>query len=140
MTVAMQEAVALGAALKKEPDTVQAASRAMRGFDKLLPTAWEFATSEDYRFATTEGPPITGKIRFAHRYLDHVFEIATRDEQVARTFTRVIHCLEPGEAVFKPHVFLPVLWQVLRGFNPRREMERALAAANLPQLTPASDS
>ncbi len=131
ITVAIQEAMLLKAAIAAEADLQKGVRRALNGFDKLLPVAWDFAIGEDYRYATTEGPPITRQIRFAHVYLDHVLDLCASYPLATRTFARVINCLDPATALFRPAIFFRVLLRMIFGKNPRA----ALRAKS--SLTPA---
>ncbi len=78
-------------------------------------TPWLLATSEDFRFPTTEGgrPGVTMKVM--HRYIDRVIAVGTVDDVVLDTFIGVVHLIQPPSALFHPSI----LARVLRG--PRRE-------------------
>ena len=78
-------------------------------------TPWLLATSEDFRFPTTQGgrPGITMKLM--HRYIDRVITVGTVDNVVLDTFIGVVHLVQPPSALFRPSI----LARVLRG--PRRE-------------------
>jgi flavin-dependent dehydrogenase len=82
---------------------------------KAVATPWLLATSEDYRFPTTEGGSPGPMTRVMHRYIDRVIAVATVDNVVLDAFIGVVHLVEPPSALFRP----PILARVLRG--PRRE-------------------
>ena len=82
---------------------------------EAVSTPWLLATSEDFRFPTTEGgrPGVTMKLM--HRYIDRVIAVGTVDNVVLDTFIGVVHLVQPPSALFRPSI----LARVLRG--PRRE-------------------
>ena len=82
---------------------------------KAVATPWVLATSEDYRFPTTEGGSPGAVTKLMHRYLDRVIAVATVDDVVLDVFIGVVHLVEPPSALFRPSI----LARVLRG--PRRE-------------------
>jgi 2-polyprenyl-6-methoxyphenol hydroxylase-like FAD-dependent oxidoreductase len=116
MTVAALEAVALGEEVERGPQAL--VGRALRRFCTIIKGAWQFATSEDYRWPTTEGGRRGVAERFGTAYVDQVTEVATRDPKVATTLIHVIHMNLPATALFRPHVLAPVLGRVLRGKKP----------------------
>ena len=82
---------------------------------KAVATPWLLATSEDFRFPTTEGGRPGPMTKVMHRYIDRVITVATVDDVVLDTFIGVVHLVEPPSALFRP----PILARVLRG--PRRK-------------------
>jgi 2-polyprenyl-6-methoxyphenol hydroxylase-like FAD-dependent oxidoreductase len=113
MTVATIEAMALGEEVRRGLEGL--ARRAQRRFAPIVGAAWQMATSEDYRWPTTEGGLVTRRDRFAAAYVDQVVEAAVRDPRVATTFIKVIHMQLPASALFRPHVLFPVVGRVLSG-------------------------
>jgi flavin-dependent dehydrogenase len=91
---------------------------------KAVATPWLLATSEDFRFPTTEGGRPGPLTKLMHRYIDRVITVGTVDNVVLDTFLGVVHLIEPPSALFRP----AVLARVLRG--PRRE------APNTPPPAP----
>jgi 2-polyprenyl-6-methoxyphenol hydroxylase-like FAD-dependent oxidoreductase len=88
-------------------------------FQKRLATAvstpWLLATSEDFRFPTTEGGRRGVTTKLMHRYIDRVIAVGTVDNVVLDTFIGVVHLVQPPSALFRPSIFA----RVLRG--PRRK-------------------
>jgi 2-polyprenyl-6-methoxyphenol hydroxylase-like FAD-dependent oxidoreductase len=111
ITVAALEARILGEETAKGIDGL--ARRCQNRFRKIVKDAWALATSEDYRWPTTEGPPVGPAIRLGHAYTDRVLEVAVMNVNVAATFGRVLHMKAPATALFRPHVLLPVLARLL---------------------------
>ena len=81
---------------------------------RAVATPWLLATSEDYRFPTTEGGRPSPATRLMHRYLDRVIAVATVDDRVLNAFMSVAHLLQPPSVLFSP----PIFARVMRG--PRR--------------------
>jgi flavin-dependent dehydrogenase len=71
--------------------------------------AWQLATGEDLRYATTRGPRPGPLGRLIYRYSDRVLATANGNPEVQRAFLRVLHLLDPPAALFHPRVLLPVL-------------------------------
>jgi flavin-dependent dehydrogenase len=78
-------------------------------------TPWLLATSEDFRFPTTEGGRPGVSMKLMHRYIDRVITVGTVDDVVLDTFIGVVHLVQPPSALFHPSI----LARVLRG--PRRD-------------------
>ncbi|MFI5309170.1 MAG: FAD-dependent oxidoreductase, partial [Polyangiales bacterium] len=117
MTVAALEALALGDELATGGlDGI--ALRAQRRFEKIVAPAWMFATGEDYRWATTEGPPAGYQARVSHAYVDHVLDLAMREPKVAARLVEVGQMLRPLSALASPRILLFVLGRVLTGKKP----------------------
>lgn len=81
---------------------------------KAVATPWLLATSEDFRFPTTEGGSPGPTTRLMHRYIDRVIATGTVDDVVLDTFIGVVHLIQPPSSLFHPSI----LARVLRG--PRR--------------------
>jgi 2-polyprenyl-6-methoxyphenol hydroxylase-like FAD-dependent oxidoreductase len=79
-----------------------------RGFQqKLAPVVkrvWMLATGEDFRWPQTEGGRPDRLTRFMHRYADRVTQLATTNEEVARTFVSAMHLVSPPSALFRPGI------------------------------------
>ena len=82
---------------------------------RAVATPWLLATSEDFRFPTTEGAGRSALTRVMHRYIDRVISVATVDNVVLDTFIGVVHLVQPPSALFRPSIVA----RVLRG--PRHE-------------------
>jgi 2-polyprenyl-6-methoxyphenol hydroxylase-like FAD-dependent oxidoreductase len=132
MTVAALEAVALGREVARGPKNL--ARRAQRRFRSIVGAAWQLATSEDYRWPITEGPPVSLSTRLGNAYMDHVVEVATENAQVACTFIQVIHMKRSAAALFMPHVLFPVLAHVLT----RKGTAQSRAVSNVSTDGPAA--
>ena len=51
-----------------------------------------------------------------------------RKAEIGITLARVVHCLEPAEALFKAHVLFPVLGEMLRFKDPRAALPQRATA------------
>ncbi len=112
MTVASLEAVALGDEIAKRGlDGI--AARAQKRFAKIIGPAWLFATGEDYRWTTTDGPPVPRQARIAHAYIDHILHLAVRDPKVAALIVEVGQMTRPVSALFSPGVVIQVLGRMV---------------------------
>jgi 2-polyprenyl-6-methoxyphenol hydroxylase-like FAD-dependent oxidoreductase len=116
MTVAALEAQALGEDLAKGLDGLSL--RTQRRYKKIVAAAWLFSTGEDYRWPTTEGPPVSIQARIGHVYTDHVLDLAVRDAKIAARLVEVAHMTKPFSALLSPGIALSVLGRVLTGKRP----------------------
>lgn len=91
---------------------LQGASRKFQAeLAKQNETPWLMATTEDYRFPTTEGARPGLATRAAQWYISRVVETAVDKRAVYIAFNEVTHLLRPPpSALFQPGV----LWEVLR--------------------------
>jgi 2-polyprenyl-6-methoxyphenol hydroxylase-like FAD-dependent oxidoreductase len=108
MTVAAVSADALDALA---PSAAQQgfARRAQRRIGSLLGLPWTMATTEDYRYPTTEGPKPSPALRLLHRYFDRVMLQGTVDPVVHRAFMDVQHLQRPPASLFSPAMLARVL-------------------------------
>jgi 2-polyprenyl-6-methoxyphenol hydroxylase-like FAD-dependent oxidoreductase len=113
MTVAAMGAQLLGAlfAAGRSPDLSPALFQ--RSLAARLKTVWSMATSEDFRFPTTQGS-VPFATRLAHRYLDAVLKAGARDMVVTRTVARVLQLLDPPTNLLRPRVVAQALVSGLR--------------------------
>ncbi len=86
------------------PGVVGLAARFQRRLAKANARPWLLATGEDYRFAEAEGPPPGLVVRLAHRYLDRVTALATRDPAVRHRFVEVVHLVRSPASLVAPGV------------------------------------
>jgi 2-polyprenyl-6-methoxyphenol hydroxylase-like FAD-dependent oxidoreductase len=97
-------------------------SRRSVQFQKMLAraiaTPWLMATSEDFRWDTTEGGQPSAFDRLMYRYMDGVMMLNTRDRNTLRTFVEVAHLVKPPTALFHPKIAIPVIQQLLKGDIP----------------------
>jgi flavin-dependent dehydrogenase len=104
-----------GLALQQWLTTGGTCAAFQRRLADVVATPWLLATSEDFRFPTTEGGRPGPLTKAMHRYLDRVLAVGTVDDVVFDTFIRVVHLVEPPTALFRP----AIMGRVVRG--PRRE-------------------
>lgn len=76
---------------------------------------WMLATSEDLRFAGTEGAIAGRSTKLMHRYIACVLQLASRKPSVRKRFLEVQGMLKGPSAIFRPSILLQVFWQVLAG-------------------------
>jgi 2-polyprenyl-6-methoxyphenol hydroxylase-like FAD-dependent oxidoreductase len=105
-----------------------------RNFQKRLArvnaTPWTLATGEDYRYRGTEGGLPSPMDRFMHRYINHVFQLTTRNIPVRRRFLEVQGMLKLPTVLFHPAVALRVLGNALRNlFGDAKPQARTKAEA-----------
>jgi hypothetical protein len=70
---------------------------------------WLLATSEDFRWPTTEGGRPDRVTRLMHRYLDQVNVLVGESMPVKRAFLGVMHLTSSPAVLFGPSVVAPVL-------------------------------
>jgi len=120
MTVGLQAAAVLDRCLAVQ-GLAHPAGLAKR-FQHELATAnsaaWLMATGADYQYPTTVGGRRSPVVRMAHRYLDRMLRVGTRDAVVMRRFLEAAHLLCPPARLFAPTIAARVLL-------PRRARRRA---------------
>lgn len=65
---------------------------------------WLMATTEDYRYPTTEGPPLPLGVRLSQGYLKRVIRTTPADPEVFRVFVEALHLVTPPTALFAPGI------------------------------------
>jgi 2-polyprenyl-6-methoxyphenol hydroxylase-like FAD-dependent oxidoreductase len=114
MTVAALDALTLDQCLKQQHHSHQGLIGFSRRFQKQLAkvnsTPWMMATSDDFRWATTQGAAPGFVTRLTHWYLDRVMQLASKRADVYKVFAEVIHLIKQPTALFQ----LPIMLQVLR--------------------------
>ncbi len=117
MTNAAQSALTLDAVLRGGISGT--ARRFQKALAKQNATAWLLATSEDFRFPTTEGVRPGLSLRFSQWYVNQVIETLVDEPRVFHIFSEVGHLLKPPTALFHPYVIAKVI---------RHKVARAQAA------------
>jgi 2-polyprenyl-6-methoxyphenol hydroxylase-like FAD-dependent oxidoreductase len=122
MTVAALEARALAALLAEAgPGELDEVCRELpRRCARIVQTPWTLATSEDLRFATTDGdrPPWLGMVARAN---DALMSLCTRDGAATLAFARVAHLAAPPSTLAAPRLaaMIAVHAAHLAGPDPR---------------------
>jgi 2-polyprenyl-6-methoxyphenol hydroxylase-like FAD-dependent oxidoreductase len=99
-------------------DSAGLAARFQRALARSNAVPWLLATSEDYRYPCTEGPPASRVTRFLHRYLDHVIALGVRDCSVRKTMLEVFHLVRAPAALMRPGIAGRALWRALLRRQP----------------------
>jgi len=80
-----------------------------RFYDKLagkLVVPWLLATSEDFRYPSTEGEPPGRAVRALSAYIDRVLRASVRHKATYEAFLHVMHMVSSPAALFRPDVLL----------------------------------
>lgn len=80
---------------------------------KVLETPWLMATSDDFRWETTEGGKPDKITKFMHKYMDEVLILSVHQPRVYKVFSEVIHMLKKPAALFAPGIVFGVLKQMI---------------------------
>lgn len=134
MTIAAMGAIALDAQLQaqfqKDPtgSLVGIAHRFQKELAKLNAAPWSLATSEDYRYRTTEGGTPSPMTRFMHRYMDRVSEVATHHVPTRLTLMKVFNLMQSPFSVFHPRILLQLF---KHRFHPSRKLETPLTTQRM---------
>jgi 2-polyprenyl-6-methoxyphenol hydroxylase-like FAD-dependent oxidoreductase len=94
---------------------------------RLLQTPWMMATSDDFRWETTEGDEPTYFTRLMHRYMEQVIILSTSDLATYQALIEVIHMLKPPTSLFRPQLLRKVLGQWLRCRTKSKDLSRQRA-------------
>lgn len=81
---------------------------------KVLKNPWLMATSDDFRWETTEGGKPDKMTRFMHKYMDEVMLLSVHNPDVYKVFSEVIHMVKPPTALFNPSIIFGVLKQIIQ--------------------------
>lgn len=73
----------------------------------LIP--WMMATSDDFRWSTTQGNKPDLITRFMHWYLAQAIETSSAYPDIYKLYIEVIHLLKPPTAFFQPNILAQVL-------------------------------
>jgi 2-polyprenyl-6-methoxyphenol hydroxylase-like FAD-dependent oxidoreductase len=115
MTIAAMGAMTLDAHLQVQSQKyptgslIGMAHRFQKALAKLNAIPWSLATSEDYRYRTTEGGTPSMMTRFMHRYMDLVTEVATYHIPTRQTLMKVFNLIQSPLSVFHPRILLQLL-------------------------------
>lgn len=88
---------------------------------EVLKVPWMMARNEDYRYREVRGRPPFG-VGLMHWYTAHVHWLTGTDDDVYRTFAKVMHGLAKPDILFHPKVLGKVLASAM--FGPKRITER----------------
>ncbi|MFB6524162.1 FAD-dependent monooxygenase [Streptomyces sp. NPDC056401] len=111
MTVAALAAEALAKEIRTlGPEQIAAASRRIqRRTTAVVAVPWQIATSEDMRYAVTEGPPPDRATRILQRYMARVMAGANTDPAIAARFFGVLSLTRPPGILMDPVTMVRVL-------------------------------
>ncbi|MFD5145688.1 FAD-dependent oxidoreductase [Streptomyces sp. NPDC058401] len=111
MTVAALAAEALAKEIRTlDPERIAAASRRIqRRTGAVAAVPWQIATSEDLRYAVTEGPPPDRATRILQRYMSRVMAGANVDRTIAARFFGVLSLTRPPGTLLDPVTMVRVL-------------------------------
>jgi flavin-dependent dehydrogenase len=83
---------------------------------QVINAPWMMATSEDFRWETTEGGKPSWLMRLMHGYFEQILELITEQTEIYRSFAEVVHMIKSPNILFRP----PIVWQVIkRLIHPR---------------------
>ena len=85
---------------------------------KMLKTPWQLATSDDFRWAGGNAGDASLVERFMHRYIEHVLDRIHRPD-VCLAFFNAAHLISPPATLFRPHIALPILWEMVKNGSLR---------------------
>ena len=91
-----------------------------RALVRVIRPAWDLATSEDLRLATTTGGKLTARDRLLQSYFDRVVAAATSDIKVRRRLLSVMNMVAGPETLMHPRVMAGVLREMC-GWNTKPE-------------------
>jgi len=120
MTIASLGAITLRETLRQQerlhPDGSWTgfARRFQKQLAKVNKTPWLLATGEDYRYSETDGAGAGLMTRFMHRYMDHVFQLATETVVVRKPLLEAFNLLVPPTVLFQPRVLFRVVLKILK--------------------------
>ncbi|BAY38604.1 hypothetical protein NIES2111_29520 [Nostoc sp. NIES-2111] len=115
MTIATMGALTLDQCLEQQnqwrshKDLTGLARRFQKQLAKVNEVPWMMATSDDFRWPTTEGGKPNFITRLMHSYLNQVMQTASNHPQVYQVFLEVIHLLKKPTAFFHPSIMMQVL-------------------------------
>ena len=79
---------------------------------RVIRPAWDLATSEDLRLATTTGGQLRTRDRLMQKYFDTVVSTATMDTGVRRRLLSVMNMLSGPESLLHPRVLIGLAGQL----------------------------
>lgn len=118
MTIAALGAITLQTCLQKQFSNSQFKVKGLtrnyqKQLAKVLKTPWLVATSDDFRWETTEGGKPDKITRFMHKYMDRVMLLSVHQPQVYKAFAEVMHMVKQPTALFAPGIIFGVLKQMI---------------------------
>lgn len=99
--------------------------RFQRKLAGVIETPWQLATSADSRVPGLEGAKPNWVKRLTYRYFDSVLEILPTSPLVSKTFSQVLHLIEPPTVLFRPAIVASVLMHALSGLRMRLQDDLA---------------
>jgi deazaflavin-dependent oxidoreductase (nitroreductase family) len=109
MTVAIQEAVALGAALGQHSNASADMVRDYyQGAAAVVAGPWQIAVDGDFAYAETSGPRPRG-VGMRNSFASRLMLASQVVPELKKTFFSVLQLVEPPEALMKPAVVMQVL-------------------------------
>jgi 2-polyprenyl-6-methoxyphenol hydroxylase-like FAD-dependent oxidoreductase len=115
MTVAAMGAVALDESLRQQGLT-GLPRHFQRKLAKITETPWQLATASDHKVPALEGMKPGWAARLTYRYFDGLVALLPTTPSISKTFSEVLHMVEPPTALFRPSIVARVL---LHGFSAR---------------------
>lgn len=88
------------------------AAEYFRGIARIVDTAWQITTGEDFRYPQVQGKRPPG-FRVVSKYLDRVHAVASEDPVVSRAFFDVLNLLESPPSMLRPAIARRVLFRRL---------------------------
>ncbi|PPS40665.1 NAD(P)/FAD-dependent oxidoreductase [Chroococcidiopsis sp. TS-821] len=112
MTTAAIAAETLDRCLKKGLSGLS--KRFQKQLAQVNAVPWTLATSEDYRYRSTEGKSLDRKTKLMHWYMDRIMLLSTKNVEVRSQFIQVMHMLKTPTALFHPKIVALVLQEALQ--------------------------
>ncbi|HEY9853830.1 MAG TPA: FAD-dependent monooxygenase [Leptolyngbyaceae cyanobacterium] len=120
MTVCALSALTLQKCLQKQSQLTGFSQHFQQELVKVYDTPWMMATSEDFRWRTTEGGKPDLNMKIMHWYLDRIKSLTSNHPQMWQTFIEVLHMVKPPSALFKPSILCSVLSATIRQLAQRK--------------------
>lgn len=111
MTVAALGAMTLDECLRQQRQNglTGLTRRFQRKLARINETPWQLATASDYQVPVLEGKKLNGITKLTYRYFDSLVELLPTTPSVNKTFSEVLHMIEPPTALFHPAIVARVL-------------------------------
>jgi len=115
MTTAALSALTLDASLQKELQSRKVSNlkgfsrRFQKQLSKVISDPWLMATSEDFRWEITEGGKPSLITKWMYLYMDKVISQMAIDSDIYKSFSEVMHMVQPPSYLLQPTVMLRVL-------------------------------
>ncbi|MBV6625979.1 MAG: hypothetical protein KI793_24115, partial [Rivularia sp. (in: Bacteria)] len=118
MTTAALGALTLQKCLQQQLKNSQYQTKGLtKNFQKqlaqVLKTPWLMATSDDFRWETTEGGKPDKITQFMHKYMDEAILLAVHKPEAYKVFAQVMHMVKKPTALFAPSIAFGVLKQII---------------------------